>query len=163
VSLIAPRHVEETTLPLLFGSLPDTAPRAEAYAEHAQYRRILSNVATLCTSPPLFEILVVRLSTKLDLICASVIKSPSDQEVNAAYAHFILCSLSDVLFKKVEEGHADIPKYLDRLVPRLYSLFIHASITGEQTDATTAVARHPRLIQAGSKVVQQIMQTIPYE
>lgn len=163
MSLVTPRHVEETTLPLLFSSLPDTAPSVEAYAEHAQYRRILSNLATLCISPTLFETLVIRLSTKLDLICASVVKSPSDQEVNAAYAHFILSSLSDVLTKKVEAGHADIPKYLGRLVPRLYNLFIHTSITGDQSDATTTVARHPRLIQAGSRVVQQIMRTVSYE
>ena len=163
VSLITPRHVEETTLPLLFSSLPDAAPSAEAYNEHAQYRRILSNLTTLCVSPPLFETLVIRLSTKLDLICDSTTKVPSDQEVNAAYAYVILSSLCNVITKKIELCHPDIPKYLRRLVPRLYNLFIHASITGEQRDVTASAARHPRLIQAGAKVVQQIIQSVPIE
>jgi DNA repair/transcription protein MET18/MMS19 len=113
-------------------------------------------------SPPLFETLVIRLSTKLDLVCASS-TALSEQNANAAYAHFILSSLSNVLTKKVEAGHADIPKYLDRLVPSLYNLFIYAAITGEHRDAAVGVARHPRLIQAGAKVIQQIMQTVPSE
>jgi len=158
-----PRLVEETTLPLLFSSLPDIAPSTEAYAEHAQYRRILFNLSTLCVPPPLFETFVIRLSTKLDLICASTTTSSSEQEMNAAYSYFILSSLSNVLTKKVEIGHADIPKYLDRLVPRLYNLFLHAAIRGEQGDTATGVASNPRLIQAGAKVVQQIMQTVPIE
>ena len=163
MSLVTPRHVEETTLPLLFSSLPDTAPPTEAYAEHAQYRRVLSNLSTLCVSPSLFETLVIRLSTKLDLICASSITSSSEQEVNAAYAHFILSSLSNVLTKKLELGHVDIPKYLDRLIPRLYNLFIHAAISGEQGDVVASVAMHPRLIQAGTRVIQQVIQTVPIE
>ncbi|KAF8489304.1 ARM repeat-containing protein [Gautieria morchelliformis] len=161
-SLVTPTHVEETTLPLLFSTLPDSAPPAEAYVEHALYQRVLTNLTTLCVSPPLFETLVIRLSTKLDLICAST-TTVSEQNVNSAYAHFILSCLSNVLTKKVEAGHADIPKYLDRLVPRLYNLFIYAAITGEHRDAAVGVARHPRLIQAGARVVQQIMQTVPSE
>jgi DNA repair/transcription protein MET18/MMS19 len=162
VSLVAPKHVEETTLPLLFSSLPDTAPAREAHAEHAKCRRILSSLAKLCTQPPLFETLVIRLSTKLDLICAST-TSPVDREVNAAYAHSILSTLSSVLASKVDAGHADIPKYLDRVVPRLYNLFIHAAVTHQQGDMVAMVATHPRLIQAAAKVVTQIMQTAPVE
>ncbi|KAF8587853.1 ARM repeat-containing protein [Ramaria rubella] len=161
VSLVAPKHIEDTTLPLLFSSLPDTAPPREAVAEHAQYRRILSNLATLCAAPALFETLVIRLSTKLDLICASPIITSTDQEVNAAYANFILLSLSNVLARKVDAGHMDIPKYLDRLVPRLYNLFIHAAMTGEKAIVAAGVARHPRLIEAGSNVIKQILQTVP--
>ena len=99
----------------------------------------------------------------MDLICALTTASSSEQEVNAAYAHVILSNLSKVLTKKAEVGHADIPKYLDRLVPRLYNLFIHAAIIGDQGDAATGVARHPRLIQVGAKVIQQVIQTVPIE
>ena len=162
VSLITPKHVEETTLPLLFSTLPDAAPPREAYSENAKYRRILSSLAQLCTPPPLFETLVIRLSTKLELICASAISS-ADQEANAAYAHFMLSSLSRVLATKVDAGHADIAKYLDRLVPRLYSVFIRAAVTYAQGDVPASVATHPRLIQTAAGVVAQITQTVPVE
>jgi DNA repair/transcription protein MET18/MMS19 len=84
-----------------------------------------------------------------------------EREANAAYAHFILSSLSKVLSKKVEMGHTDIPKYLDRLVPRLYSFFIRAALSSEQENEM--VATHPRLIHIGSRVIQQIIQMVPAE
>ncbi|KAF8517882.1 ARM repeat-containing protein [Hysterangium stoloniferum] len=161
VSLVAPKHIEETTLPLLFGTLPDSAPSRDAYAEHAQYRRVLSSLTSLCTTPAFFETLVVRLSTKLDLICTAPLSPIVDREANAAYVHAILSSLSKVLSRKVELGHSDIPKYLDRLVPRLYGLFIDAALSSDKGNETVAI--HPRLIHIGSRVIQQIIQTASAE
>jgi len=156
ISHIAPKHVESTTLPLLFSSLPDTAPPRSSPTLHTQYRLILSNLTSLCTTPPLFETLVIRLSTKLDLICANT--SPdSDQEANAAYVHSALSSLSTVLATKVRAGDKDVPKYLERLVPHLYEVFIGASVRNG------GVASHPRVIQIGSKIIQQIVQTVSLE
>ncbi|KIJ55124.1 hypothetical protein M422DRAFT_23773 [Sphaerobolus stellatus SS14] len=157
VSLFAPIHVESTTLPLLFSSLPDAAPSRDALTETAQYRRILANLTFLCTSPPLFETLVIRLSTKLDLISAA---PASDPETNAAYGHSILLSLSKVLATKMNDGHKDVPKYLDRLVPHLYEMFIGASVWNEIGEG---IANHPKVVHIASKVVQQIVQTAPVE
>lgn len=163
ISLTVPKHVEQTTLPILFTSLPDSAPPHDALTQHAQYRRVLTNLRSLCTAPALFETLVIRLLTKLDLICASA-TNESDQEANAAYACFVLSTLSKVLATKVDKGHVDVPKYLDRLVPHLYELFIKAACypSADRT-STFGVATHPRLIQIASQLVQQIFQTVPIE
>ena len=42
-----------------------------------------------------------------------------DAEPAAAYAHSILRTLADVLAARIERAHADVVKYVDRLVPRL--------------------------------------------
>ena len=74
ISSVAPSHVSDNTLPLLFSALPDRAPPRDAEAERIRYWRTLASLKKLCTQPDLFETLVVRLSTKLDLLC-----SPSAQ------------------------------------------------------------------------------------
>ena len=79
----------------------------------------------------LFETLVVRLSTKLDLIGVpkSGISDPDDLELRAAYMHTILKTLVDVLEVKIALKHTDVPKYIDRLVPRLFNLFFYLALS----------------------------------
>ncbi|CAE6522908.1 unnamed protein product [Rhizoctonia solani] len=140
ISTVAPKVVEETTLPMLFASLPDNAPPRGADDERAKYWGILSALAALCEAPTLFEVLVIRLSTKLEIICGS---TPADRECAAAYAHALLQTLSNVLVRKSDAGHADVPKYLDRLLPALLIAVIKATISptpGEE------VATHPKIL-----------------
>ncbi|KAG8691244.1 hypothetical protein FRC11_005626 [Ceratobasidium sp. 423] len=126
ISTVAPKVVEETTLPMLFSALPDNAPPRDADAERAKYWAILSALATLCEAPTLFEVLVIRLSTKLDILCGSI---PADRECAAAYAHALLQTLSNVLARKSDAGHADVPKYLDRLLPALLAAVVKAAVS----------------------------------
>ena len=168
VSLSSPSHVSQTTLPILFSILPDHAPPREAEAERVKYWRTLASLKKLCKQPELFETLVVRLWTKLDLICTS---SPSqtddtaavDLEPDAAYAHSLLRTISDTLAEKVDAGHADVAKYIDRLVPRVYNLFIYAALTPKHERAKYAIATDPRLISVAAKIVTLISQTLPSE
>ena len=67
ISSFAPSHVSENTLPMLFTALPDRAPPRDAEAERVKYWRTLAALKKLCTQPDLFETLVVRFLTKLDL------------------------------------------------------------------------------------------------
>ena len=117
--------IEEHSLPILFGSLPDSPPARDAHKDRARYWATLRWLARLCIPAPLFETLVIRLTTKLDLICvANSREEEQDSELRAAYAHSILRTIESIMELKSNAGHADVAKYIDTLVPRLYGLFI---------------------------------------
>ncbi|KAH9930313.1 ARM repeat-containing protein [Fomitopsis serialis] len=143
ISVSAPRHL-----------FADRAPARDAQAERLKYWRTLASLTKLCKQPDLFETLVVRLLTKLDLICDD---SDTDREPNAAYAHSILRTIVDVLDAKVELGHADVIKYIDRLVPRLYNLFIYSAL---MSNGTYLVATDPRLVSVAAQVITLVVQTL---
>ncbi|RPD59070.1 ARM repeat-containing protein [Lentinus tigrinus ALCF2SS1-7] len=160
ISAVAPSHVSDNTLPMLFSALPDRAPPRDADAERIKYWRTLASLKKLCTQPDLFETLVVRLVTKLDLLCVPA--TPAEQAVDdlepaAAYAHSILKTLADVLSAKIELGHTDVVKYIDRLVPRLYNLFIYSALEAEERPM---VATDPRLLAVTAQIVTLITQTL---
>ncbi|EPT02988.1 hypothetical protein FOMPIDRAFT_1142982 [Fomitopsis schrenkii] len=157
ISVSAPRHVSETTLPLFFGSLPDHAPARDDQAARLKYWRTLSSLATLCKQSDLFETLVVRLLTKLDLVCDSAPAASGDIEPSAAYAHSILRTIADVLEAKIKLGHADVVKYIDRLVPRVYNLFIYSALVSE---GALLVATEPRLVAVAARVITLVVQTL---
>jgi DNA repair/transcription protein MET18/MMS19 len=128
------------------------------------YLRILSALGRLCIQQELFETLVIRLSTKLDLVCVPPIsfakERRSDFEPNAAYAHAILTTLANSLQTKVDLGHTDVPKYIDRLIPRLYSLFIYSALLSVDN---SAVATDLRVISIAAQVVTLVVQTLPIQ
>lgn len=151
-----PAAVEQTTLPLLFSVLPDIAPGPGEKAARASYQRTLKYLSTLCLQPDLFETLVVRLSTKLELVCSNENGPPS--EYNAAYAHSILLTLDEALDAKVSQKHMDILKYVDRLIPRLYGLFV--SLAAEPMDEA-ALGANARLLLVGSKIIGIVLRDLP--
>ncbi|KAF8757616.1 RNAPII transcription regulator C-terminal [Rhizoctonia solani] len=126
--------------PMLFAALPDKAPARDADEERAKYWAILSALATLCEAPTLFEVLVIRLSTKLEIICGT---GPADRECTAAYASALLQTISNVLARKSEAAHPDVPKYLDRLLPTLLTSVVTAAISPTPENE---VATHPKII-----------------
>ncbi|KAL4245852.1 MMS19 nucleotide excision repair protein [Abortiporus biennis] len=162
ISVTAPRHISQTTLPLLFTSLPDRAPPRSAENERHKYWRTLAFLKRLCVQSDLFEMLVVRLTTKLDLIFSPTPLSSEeetdeqvDDEPSAAYAHSILRTLADVLKIKVDKGDVDAQKYIDRLLPRLYHLHNFASLSTIERDWLAADAR---LVNVTAEIVTLIMQ-----
>ncbi|KAI0642252.1 ARM repeat-containing protein [Trametes meyenii] len=161
ISSFAPVHVSGNTLPLLFTALPDRPPPRDAESERIRYWRTLAFLKKLCTQSDLFETLDVRLSTKLDLLCVPSKSTEGSSEVDlepaAAYAHSILKTLADVLSAKIEQGHADVVKYIDRLVPRLYNLFIYSALLAEERPM---VAADPRLLAVAAQIVTLITHTL---
>ena len=155
VSTASPRHVTDGTLPLLFIALPDQAPSRESPTEISRYRRVLQLLARLCVQPTLFETLVIRLSTKLDILFSRA-GDAEDTEPVAAYAHSLLQTLSRVLAVKAKENHADIPKYLDGLVIPLYNLFVTSAL--EKPDG---ISTNERLLVVAGKVVSFVVQVLP--
>ena len=118
-------------------------------------------MSRLCEQPDLFETLVVRLLTKLDLVCIPTTgtqDAEEDSEPSAAYAHSILRTMTDVLSAKVKKGHKDVVKYVDRLVPRIYNLFIYSALV---SNGGYMAAADPRLVSVAAQLVTLVTQTLP--
>ena len=72
-------------------------------------------------------------------------------------------TLADVLGAKIEAGHTDVVKYIDRLVPRLFNLFVWAALELEgeaEGGARARVATDPRLLAVGAQIVTLVTQTL---
>ena len=116
---------------------------------------MLQLLAKLCVQPTLFETLVIRLSTKLDILFARAY-DVEDMEPVAAYAHSLVQTLSRVLAVKIEENHADISKYLDLLIIPLYNLFVSSAL--KKPDG---IATNERLLVVAGKVVSFVVRVLP--
>jgi DNA repair/transcription protein MET18/MMS19 len=149
--------IVESTLPLLFNVLPDKAPSRDAHAERAKCWNTLHRLSRLCVSAPLFETLVIRLTTKLELAC-DVSYYGSDIEAMAAYAHAILKTMGNTLETKISAKHLDVAKYVDRLLPQLYSLFIYLGM--QQNECATF---DERMLSAVAQVITSIVGTLSSE
>ncbi|TFK26217.1 ARM repeat-containing protein [Coprinopsis marcescibilis] len=156
ISDVAPSHIQELTLSLFFSALPDDAPPRDSVEQRVQYWKNLSALEALCTHPQLFETLVIRLSTKLELLC-SPSHHPKDNEPSAAYAHAILKTLANVLTVKVIKGHTDVPKYIERLVSRLFNLFVYAAL--HSTEETHLIATDRRLLDVSAQIITLVVRT----
>jgi DNA repair/transcription protein MET18/MMS19 len=160
ISAMAPTHVSSTTLPLLFSLLPDRAPSITDTVSREKCWGVLNSLSRLCAQPVLFETLIIRLSTKLDLLCDPHSPPPkADVEPTAAYAHAILKTLVTVLDKKVSKGDADVAKYIDRLVPGLLVLFLSGAISAKEPSALPVT--EPRLVVAAARIVNLVVQVLP--
>jgi len=154
----APRIIAEQTLPLLFASLPDSAPRREAVADRERCWQTLSVLRKLCIQQALFESMVVRLMTKLDLLCFPSGDVGSDLEPFQAYAHMILKTLEQTLETKVEAKHSDIAKYIDSLVPRIFNIFVASALS---SDKRKMIASDPRLLRVSGGIITLVVQSLP--
>ncbi|KAK4050301.1 hypothetical protein OIV83_003622 [Microbotryomycetes sp. JL201] len=173
VSKYHPRPIEQSTLPILFNLLPTDADAFEQQdSEHKNdYRRALSSLAELCIDPNLFEILALRLLTRLETIVGhrtgltqSAAAMTTYQQV-ALYGHHLLRTLLVVLKIKVEEGHEDVAKYVDKFLSRLLAMFVVPTLSddGSRDDEGQVVAKDARLLRDAGKVVTVIVQRVSVE
>lgn len=158
ISTVTPKQIQGATLPLLFRGLPDRISSDSAQTERVQYLRALSALRRLCVPGPLFETLVVRLTTKLELLCAS----HRTTEAETAYAFALIATLSTVLDQNVKAGHAEVQKYAERLVPRIYAIFMEAAL-GDSSVTESSIATDARLIEGGAKLITMMMRSLPAE
>lgn len=140
ISKIHPAIIEATTLPPLFHALPDRAPSISQEKARDTYRSVLHSLSQLCALPALFETLVIRVLTKLDLLSTpspTPTDSPDDpmdaqpgldqRECSVAYAWDLIHCLAGVVDTKLEEKHVDVVKHFDTVVPRLFALCIESA------------------------------------
>lgn len=152
IARVNPRVLEETTLPMLFGRLPDRMPEPAKDSTPSSdgrgvVRRTLGALARLCAQPDLFDMLVVKLFTKLDLTCASTFKTKEEWEANVGYVRGLLVTVLTVLEEKTTKGHTDVPRYGVILCPRLFSLILSAATRDVEQDAQPPVAADPRVVR----------------
>jgi DNA repair/transcription protein MET18/MMS19 len=112
---------------------------------------VLAALRRLSTPPALFETLVIRLLTKIDLVMHT---ASTEDEPSAAYIHALLHTISSVLAKKVAASDTDVPKYIEKLVPKLYEIFILSHSAG------FALANVPRLVDVTSDIIALVIETI---
>ncbi|KAJ3917813.1 ARM repeat-containing protein [Lentinula edodes] len=157
ISQKAVHHIKDQTLPLLFSMLPEDAPARDAALDRARAWRILSALNTVCRPLELFETLVIRLTTRLDLLCvpSETVPLPADREPRVAYAHSILITLHQTLLAKVDDGHADVAKYIETLVPRLFNLFIYSALVSNEVNL---IATDIRLITVAGQTIGTVVQ-----
>lgn len=119
----------------------------------------MSSLSELCTQVTLFETLVIRVITKLELLSSdppttgetSEADSPQDaRECSIAYAWDLINTLSTVIDNKLAAKHADVIKYYDQIVPRLYRFAVSAAAPG--VGSTAPVFRDRRLLSAIARV-----------
>lgn len=159
ISKLHPRIIEESTLPILFSALPSEAPAPDS-PENAAYRRALSALAALCVHPDLFEILTLRLLARLEGICGMYFAEKDVQDRNALYAHHLLSTMRAVLKAKGDAGHTDLPKYIEKLVPRIFAIFILPTL---QAMDEGEVAKDRRLLVGAGKVITLVVQKLDVE
>jgi DNA repair/transcription protein MET18/MMS19 len=153
---ISPIPVEELALPVLIEQLPDRPPSRDDTKAQARITNALAALRTICVHPILFERLVIRLSTKIDLV---VTTEGAGDMVNA-YIHIILSTLSGLLSEKLEKGHVDVGKYVERLVPALYYLFLHSTGEDENTDAVILDAK---VVDGAAEIIRLVVSVLPAE
>lgn len=169
VSTISPASIETLTLPILFHTLPDQAPPIVDIAARDHYRSIIASLTKLCVQPSLFETLVIRVTSKLELLSTPV-ASDSDismdgeedtqRECTVAYAYALLHCLLSVIKDKLAAKHVDLPKYFDKVTPRLFSLAISALRTEVGDEA---LFRDRRVLEISAKIVEVLTWTINEE
>jgi len=159
---LSPQHIATQILPPLFLTLPDQAPPREEHHQRTVYWRALTILSTLCAHPDLFETFVIRLTTKLNLLCSPLPMSPpqkildvDEMEPTAAYAHAILTALADTLSTKVSKPRpdSDVSKYINTLLPHLFRLCLEAAVETDQR-----VLADIRLLRVVARIVRLVLE-----
>ena len=124
LSKLSPSSVEDVALLPLFSLLPDKPPREDEIEVRTKCVDALAALETICVQQQLFFRLVVHLFTKVELLVLTQREGEVDTMI--AYAHALLKTIHSALLRKSDRGDVDIPKYLERFIPRLYFLFFDA-------------------------------------
>lgn len=180
--------IEEVVLPVLLGKLPDRIQplddpeeratgnavddtEAELDLVKANIRRSLGALSRLCVAPFLFEAVVVKLFTKLELCCRPSIASRSAvgiegvtetkeegkaestldaqlqtlHEANVGYARGLILTLQTMVDLRKANGHKDLVKYAHTLPTRLVALTLSGLDQGAGSEALS-IAAHPEVV-----------------
>lgn len=156
ITEISPTPVEELALPVLIEQLPDRPPPREDTKAQARITSALAALRTICAHPVLFEKLVIRLSTKIDLVATA----EGTGEMASAYIRIILSTLSGLLNEKLEKGHADVGKYVERLVPALYSLFLRRIGEDERMEE---IKIDIKVVDSAAEIISLVVSALPAE
>ena len=153
---VSPTPVEEVALPVMVKQLPDQPPTKEDTKAQARITSALAALRTVCVNPVLFEKLVIRLSTKIDLVAMA----EGTGDMASAYIRMMLSTISGLLTEKLEKGHADVAKYVEGLVPTLYYLFLRKA--GEEEDVK-GVKLDVKVVDDAAEIISLVISALPAE
>jgi DNA repair/transcription protein MET18/MMS19 len=86
-----------------------------------------------------------------------------DIEPDAAYAHAILKTLSHTLAVKVQRKDPDVVKYIDKLVPHIFNLFISSTFLAASEGRPPVITTDPRLLQVAGEIISLVVQSLPLQ
>lgn len=185
--------IEQVVLPVLLEKLPDRIEpfddpeerttgnamddtEAELDLAKSNIRRSLGALSRLCVAPFLFEAVVVKLFTKLELCCRPSARGGSGQEesngvlgvtetseegkanttvhaqlqalqeANVGYARGLIHTLQTMVDSKRLNGHRDLAKYAKTLPSRLVRLTLSGLETAGQRADELGIATHPAVV-----------------
>ncbi|KAI1316679.1 hypothetical protein EDD11_009635 [Mortierella claussenii] len=130
LALIMPSVVRSMALPALFEMLPTSQNDmdVDTVVQKKSPEYILNAVTKIGLEPTLFADVVPQILEKIELV------SQDFGSASAAYPTSLLTTLLVLLRSKAEHGHADLPQYLNQLVPRLMGMCVFPTVTVDDAD-----------------------------
>jgi DNA repair/transcription protein MET18/MMS19 len=139
VAKIKPQLILDITFPAFLAELPDTETgerRDASMKVRKGYKEILAAFAQVSTERAIFEVLLRRLFSKLDIVLSSIPSSVAGLMLatsTVTYPHAIIGTIYLVLQKKSLRSDVDLPSYMETLLPTLLNKIVPATITGPHT------------------------------
>lgn len=157
VSELSVRPIEQAALPALFARLPDSAPPIDDDETRFWYRETLRALSKLSVQPGLFEPLMIRLVVKLESLgeAATPAGDALSRECAIAYAYDLLNCLVVTLQSKTEKRHADVAKFFEPLVPRVFALALAGA------SARSSVFSDPRILSISASLNEVMTLSLP--
>ena len=157
-----PQLILDIALPVFLAELPDseTSETRDLVRRRKPYKAVLAALAQISSERVIFEVLLRRLFSKLDIILSSIFRFTSslipDSTSSISYPHAILGTIFLILRNKAESEDADLPSYVDTLIPTLLSkVIIPAAIPGPRT----RVLCSPEVVHVVSLIINVIVRT----
>ena len=135
-----PQLILDITFPAFLAELPDSGDTVEkrdaSMRQRKGYKTILAAFAQISSEREIFQVLLRRLFSKLDIVLSSMsswfISYLAASSIT--YPHAILGTIFLVIQKKAQSSDVDLPSYMETLVPTLlHRVIVPAAITGHGT------------------------------
>ncbi|EPQ29765.1 uncharacterized protein PFL1_02438 [Pseudozyma flocculosa PF-1] len=198
--------IEEIVLPVLLEGLPERMlpsqdPESRTAGQpvdeleglldqsKASIRRSLGAISHLCVAPHLFDAVVVKLFTRLELCCVPISRSagilgvddtteedkPLEaieeevralEEANLGYARGLILTLQTLLDEKKRRGHRDLAKYGQALPPRLVVLALSGLEAAAEADVESSSPRrlgigaHAQIIADSARLLGTLVKAL---
>jgi DNA repair/transcription protein MET18/MMS19 len=135
-----PQLILDITFPAFLAELPDSETSEKRDASIRQkkgYKTILSALSQISSERVIFEVLLRRLFSKLDILLSRTLATQFanvDSTSSITYPHAILGTIFLVIKNKAANHDADLPSYINSVVPTLLSkVIIPAAILGPKS------------------------------
>jgi DNA repair/transcription protein MET18/MMS19 len=135
-----PQLILDIAFPAFLAELPDSEvseKRDASIRQRKGYKEILASLAQISSERVIFEVLLRRLFSKLEVVLSSTlleIIAYLATTSSITYPHAIIATIFLVIQKKSLSHDSDLPSYVDSLVPTLLNkVVVPAAIPGPKT------------------------------